>query len=242
MKQNNFTINKLFRVALFVVVVVVPLLVSAESNEESKKWLEENSKKDDIIVLPSGLQYKILKSGDGTEHPEINTSCECHYAGRLIDDTEFDSSYARGNPATFSPNQVIKGWTEAMQLMVQGDKWELYIPSDLGYGDAGSPPNIQGGDALVFVMEILKIKFECNPMTLKGCNKTEKSFVVTAKKQFGNDPDYIEEGINELQDTMSKLSDDKSMDVLQSKLKILQGLFHLAGGEEEEEGQYYDEF
>merc|ERR1712151_1466464 len=96
--------------------------------------------------------------------------CECHYAGTtpsLTPDAidkdekdwdEFDSSYKRGEPTTFAPNQVIKGWTEAMQLMVEGDKWEMYIPSDLGYGDGGSGDKIKGGDVLIFRMEILKIK------------------------------------------------------------------------------------
>ncbi len=91
-----------------------------------------------------------MKAGSGAFHPTADSSCDCHYAGTLIDGTEFDSSYKRGSPTAFAPNQVIKGWTEAMQLMVEGDKWELYIPSDLGYGDRGSPPKIKGGDALVF--------------------------------------------------------------------------------------------
>jgi len=80
------------------------------------------------------------------------------YAGTLIDGTEFDSSYARGEPATFAPNQVIGGWTQAMQLMKEGAKWELYIPSELGYGDSGVGNTIKGGDVLVFTLELLKVK------------------------------------------------------------------------------------
>ena len=80
------------------------------------------------MTLPSGLQYKVLREGDGDFHPTVNSPCDCHYAGQLIDGTEFDSSYARGSPTAFAPNQVIGGWTEAMQLMVEGDKWEMYIP------------------------------------------------------------------------------------------------------------------
>jgi hypothetical protein len=101
----------------------------------------------------------------------------------LIDGSVFDSSYQRGQPTTFAPNQVIKGWTEAMQLMVEGDKWEMYIPSELGYGESGSPPKIQGGDVLVFQMEIIKIKgatkpaVKCNPISLDGCSEQEKEFV-----------------------------------------------------------------
>ena len=85
--------------------------------------------------------------------------------GTLIDGTVFDSSYARGSPTSFAPNQVIKGWTEAMQLMVEGDKWEMYIPSDLAYGDRGSPPKIGGGETLIFQMEIIKVS-STGPMTI----------------------------------------------------------------------------
>ena len=85
--------------------------------------------------------------------------------GTLIDGTVFDSSYARGSPTSFAPNQVIKGWTEAMQLMVEGDKWEMYIPSDLAYGDRGSPPKIGGGETLIFLMEIIKVS-STGPMTI----------------------------------------------------------------------------
>merc|ERR1711956_6056 len=101
--------------------------------------------------------------GWGLEHPTAGTPCECHYAGTLLDKTQFDSSYDRGSPTTFAPNQVIKGWTEAMQLMVEGDKWELYIPSDAAYGDGGRPPKIGGGDCLVFTIEIIKIKGGTKP-------------------------------------------------------------------------------
>ena len=128
-------------------------------------FLEENKSKPGVITLPSGLQYKVLEEGAGMEHPTVSTPCSCHYAGRLLDGTEFDSSYKRGQPTTFAPNQVIKGWTEAMQLMVEGDKWELYIPSDLAYGDQGRPPRIGGGDCLIFTIEILKIKGGKKPKT-----------------------------------------------------------------------------
>merc|ERR1719190_46602 len=141
--------------------IVVLLLVgyaSAGTNEVGKKFLEEQKKKPDVITLPSGLMYKVLKEGTGEDHPTASTSCECHYAGTTpsltpdavdkdeADWAEFDSSYKRGSPTSFAPNQVIKGWTEAMQLMVEGDKWEMYIPSELGYGDGGSGAKIKGGD------------------------------------------------------------------------------------------------
>ena len=89
--------------------------------------------------------------------PTINSPTKCHYKGELIDGTEFDSSYKRGEPLTFAPNQVIKGWTEAMQLMKEGSKWELYIPSELGYGDRGAGALIPGGAVLVFTMEMIEV-------------------------------------------------------------------------------------
>merc|ERR1711935_377895 len=131
-----------------------------------------------------GLQYKVLKEAPaGAKSPLVGTPCSCHYRGTLIDGTEFDSSYKRGDPTTFAPSQVIKGWTEAMQLMGEGDKWEMYIPSDLAYGEGGSPPKIPGGSALIFRMEIIKIKggkvdaITCDPSSLTGCSDKEKAFV-----------------------------------------------------------------
>lgn len=135
----------------------------ANGAEASKKFLEENKGKDGVITLASGLQYKVLSEGGGMEHPKVGTPCECHYAGRLLDGTEFDSSYKRGTPTTFAPNQVIKGWTEAMQLMVEGDKWEMYIPMELAYGPSGKPPKIPPAAALIFQMEIMKIKGDTVP-------------------------------------------------------------------------------
>jgi len=125
---------------------------------EGVRWLEDNAKKEGVVVLESGMQYKIKRSGkaDGPQ-PLVNSPCECHYRGKLTDGSEFDSSYKRGKPTTFAPNQVIEGWTEAMQLMHEGDFWELYIPSELAYGDCGSGPKIPGGLVLVFDLEILKV-------------------------------------------------------------------------------------
>jgi len=135
---------------------------AAATNAVGIAFLEANKDKEGVVALPSGLQYKVLRKGEGTDHPTKNSPCECHYEGRdaknYPDGEKFDSSYDRGSPTTFAPNQVIKGWTEAMQLMVEGDKWELYIPSDLAYGDRGRPPRIDGGACLVFTIEILKIK------------------------------------------------------------------------------------
>merc|ERR1711924_82308 len=146
----------------FALIAVLSLSCALATNEAGTKYLEENKKKDGVITLPSGLQYKVLRKGDGTDHPTADSSCECHYEGTLIDGTEFDSSIKRGTPTTFAPNQVIKGWTEAMQLMVEGDKWELVIPQEMAYGENGSPPKIPGKATLVFQMEIIKIKGEKN--------------------------------------------------------------------------------
>mmetsp|Transcript_128396 Transcript_128396/g.411563 ORF Transcript_128396/g.411563 Transcript_128396/m.411563 type:complete len:344 (-) Transcript_128396:63-1094(-) len=128
------------------------------SGEACIKFLEANKVKDGVVTLASGFQYKVLKFGTGLSYPTVDSACECHYAGALIDGTEFDSSYGRGQPSSFAPNQVIKGWTEAMQLMVEGDKWEMYIPYQLAYGESGKPPKIPAKAALVFQMEIMKIK------------------------------------------------------------------------------------
>merc|ERR1712238_576516 len=143
-------------------------LVAAATNDEGTKWLTEKAKEEDVIKLDSGLMYKVLKAGDGEFHPTKDSPCDCHYAGTLINGEEFDSSYKRGKPTTFAPKQVIKGWTEAMQLMVEGDKWEMYIPSDLAYGDRGAGGKIPGGDCLVFTMEIIKINGDTVPV--KKCD------------------------------------------------------------------------
>lgn len=129
-------------------------------------FLADKKKEEGVIALASGLLYKVLEEGGGLEHPTVGTPCECHYAGRLLDGTEFDSSYKRGTPTTFAPNQVIKGWTEAMQLMVVGDKWEMYIPYELAYGASGKPPKIPAAACLVFIMEICKIKGETKPKSI----------------------------------------------------------------------------
>merc|ERR1740133_254005 len=171
--------------------LVLPLLASA-SNTFGAKFLEDNKGKSEVITLPSGLQYKVLRAGDGGDHPTMDSPCECHYEGRSAGNypsgEKFDSSYDRGSPTTFAPNQVIKGWTEAMQLMVEGDKWEMYIPSDLGYGDGGSGEKIKGGDVLIFRMEIIKIQGgkkpadRCDIDTLKGCSDKQKAYVEKQQK------------------------------------------------------------
>mmetsp|Transcript_22253 Transcript_22253/g.32321 ORF Transcript_22253/g.32321 Transcript_22253/m.32321 type:complete len:158 (-) Transcript_22253:299-772(-) len=130
----------------------------AGTTEEGLKFLEENAKKEGVEVLESGLQYKVLEAStkEDAVSPTVSQPCQCHYRGTLIDGTEFDSSYKRGQPSTFAPRQVIKGWTEAMQLMKEGDKWELYIPSELAYGDVQRGQFITPGAVLVFTLEIIE--------------------------------------------------------------------------------------
>ncbi len=125
--------------------------------KEAQAFFEANRKKEGVIALPSGLQYRILKAGEGKE-PTINDTVVCHYRGTLLDGTEFDSSYKRNQPATFALNAVIKGWTEALQLMPVGSKWQLFIPADLAYGDRGPTPEIGPNAALIFDVELLAIK------------------------------------------------------------------------------------
>ena len=121
-------------------------------------WLAANAEKEGVTVTASGLQYKILQAAaDDALSPKSGTPCDCHYRGTLIDGTEFDSSYKRGKPTTFAPFQVVKGWTEAMQLMAEGDKWQLFLPSELAYGDSQRGEHITPGAVLVFELEILKV-------------------------------------------------------------------------------------
>ncbi|MEW6417942.1 MAG: FKBP-type peptidyl-prolyl cis-trans isomerase [Nitrospirota bacterium] len=130
----------------------------AEKNKkEGEAFLAENKKKEDVITLPSGLQYKIIKEGTG-EMPKLEDTVTVNYRGTLIDGTEFDSSHRRGQPATFSVKSVIAGWTEALQLMKVGSKWQLFVPSNLAYGERGAGRDIGPNATLVFDIELLSIK------------------------------------------------------------------------------------
>ena len=125
---------------------------------EGSKFLEENKSKEGVVVLPSGLQYKVLTEGTG-KTPKATDKVKVHYKGTLLDGKEFDSSYKRGTPAEFPVNGVIKGWTEALQLMKEGSKWMLYIPGDLAYGPMGTRDGSIGPNAtLIFEVELLEVK------------------------------------------------------------------------------------
>ena len=126
--------------------------------EANKQFLDENKKREGVVELPSGLQYYVVNKGnvDGKRAKETDR-VQCHYEGRLLDGNVFDSSYQRGEPAVFGVNQVIKGWTEALQLMPEGAKWTLFIPSEMAYGAQGAGQVIPPHSALIFDVELLKI-------------------------------------------------------------------------------------
>jgi len=131
--------------------------VAENNKKEGDEFLAANKVKDGVVLLPSGLQYKVLTEGTGPK-PAATDTVTCNYKGTLTDGTEFDSSYKRGQPLSIQVNGVIKGWTEALQLMPVGSKWQLFIPSDLGYGDRGSGPVIGPGATLIFEVELLSIQ------------------------------------------------------------------------------------
>ncbi len=131
--------------------------VGDKNMAEGKAFLEENGKKPDVVTTASGLQYKVLSTGDGKQPKETDT-VSTHYKGTLIDGREFDSSYKRNAPAEFPVKGVIKGWTEALQLMHVGDKWQLFIPSELAYGATKRSELIEANSTLVFELELLSIK------------------------------------------------------------------------------------
>jgi FKBP-type peptidyl-prolyl cis-trans isomerase FklB len=135
------------------------MLVQGEANKKTgETFLAENKTKDGVVTLPSGLQYKVLTEGTGPK-PKATDTVVCNYKGTLLDNTEFDSSYKRGQPATFPVSGVIKGWTEALQLMSVGSKWQLFIPSELAYGARGGPGGGIGPNAtLVFEVELMSIQ------------------------------------------------------------------------------------
>lgn len=124
---------------------------------EGDAFLKKNNKNKDVVTLPDGLQYKIITQGKGKKPTDMDV-VSVNYAGTFIDGKEFDSSYKRHEPATFPVGGVIPGWTEALKLMPVGSTWMLYIPSDLAYGEQGSPPTIPANKALIFKVELLSIK------------------------------------------------------------------------------------
>jgi len=144
--------------ALIVLLCISWRSIIAVDTAANSAFLENNKQEKGVVTLSSGLQYKVLEEGptDGTR-PNSSDKCTCHYEGSLVDGSIFDSSRKRGSPATFSPSGVIKGWTEALQLMRPGDRWMLYIPSTLGYGASGTGRDIPGGATLIFDLELISV-------------------------------------------------------------------------------------
>jgi FKBP-type peptidyl-prolyl cis-trans isomerase FklB len=137
---------------------VQPGVSPAEANKKKgEEFLAANAKKKDVKTLPSGLQYVVLKEGTGKK-PGATDEVEVHYHGTLINGTVFDSSVDRGEPTSFPVNRVIAGWTEALQLMKEGAKWRVFIPSKLAYGRSGRPPKIGPNEPLIFEIELLHVK------------------------------------------------------------------------------------
>ena len=141
-------------------------LLAQQAADTNKKagdtFLAANKEKEGVVTLPSGLQYKILQDGTGPK-PAPSDTVSVNYRGTLLNGTEFDSSYKRGQPATFAVGQIIKGWTEALQLMPVGSKWQLFIPSDLAYGPRGAGRDIGPNSTLVFEVELLSIQPKAQP-------------------------------------------------------------------------------
>jgi len=130
---------------------------AAKKNQEAgEAFLAANAKKDGVVSLPSGLQYRVIEAGTGSQ-PKADDTVTVHYRGTLIDGTEFDSSYSRNKPATFRADRVIEGWREALQLMQEGAKWELFIPAKLAYGEKGAG-KIQPNSTLVFEVQLIKVE------------------------------------------------------------------------------------
>jgi FKBP-type peptidyl-prolyl cis-trans isomerase FklB len=127
------------------------------SKTAGEAFLAANKNKEGVTVLPSGLQYKVMTAGTGPK-PTASDTVTCNYRGTLVDGTEFDSSYKRGEPASFPVGQVIKGWTEALQLMPVGSKWQLFIPSNLAYGEQGAGADIPPNSTLIFEVELISIQ------------------------------------------------------------------------------------
>ncbi len=135
----------------------------AEKNKQAgEEFLAENKKKAGVVTLPSGLQYKILQAADGKK-PTAEDTVVCQYRGTLIDGKEFDSSFKRNQPATFQVNRVIKGWSEALQLMPVGSKWQLFIPSSLAYGERGAGAEVPPNSTLIFEVELVSIQPKTPP-------------------------------------------------------------------------------
>jgi FKBP-type peptidyl-prolyl cis-trans isomerase len=157
-KSTQYVIFSLFILLLigFIVFSKLNTATPHENKAAGLAFLANNGKKDNIVTTTSGLQYEILTAGEG-KSPLVTNQVMVHYQGTTIDGNEFDSSYRRGEPATFPLNRVIAGWTEGLQLMKEGAKYRFFIPSELGYGERGAGADIPANATLIFDVELIKV-------------------------------------------------------------------------------------
>jgi FKBP-type peptidyl-prolyl cis-trans isomerase FklB len=155
--------------------------LTEKNKKEGDAFLAENKKKEGVKTLPSGLQYKVIKDGTG-RNPKLTDGVIAHYQSTRIDGTEFDSSYKRNEPSTFKLDQVIKGWTEALMLMKEGAKWQIFVPSNLAYGENGSGP-IEPNATLIFDVELIKLYADpsASPQMANPAAKSAKPSVKSTK-------------------------------------------------------------
>ena len=153
----------------------------------SEKFFFDNARLPEITTLPSGVQYKIVESGEGQYHPQPTAKCAIHYVGTLFDGTVFDSSYDRGAPSTFQPNQVIPGWTEILQRMVEGDVWEIYLPTASAYGSNSPTKKIPNNAALAFRLHLVTILSK-NQVVLKQNTEAETAEIAQEEKENPTEP------------------------------------------------------
>jgi FKBP-type peptidyl-prolyl cis-trans isomerase FklB len=132
--------------------------LSGENKAKSSKFLAENKAKKGVVTLPSGIQYVVIEEGTGTRHPTLQSDVTVHFRGSLMNGLEFESSFARGQPAEFKVGDVIKGWQEVLPLMRAGDYWRVYVPADFAFGAQGQPPRIGPDEAVVFELKLVSIK------------------------------------------------------------------------------------
>jgi FKBP-type peptidyl-prolyl cis-trans isomerase FklB len=158
--------------------------LAASNKTEGAAFLAANKNKAGVVSLPDGLQYKVLQQGTGPK-PTLNDVVVCNYRGALLSGTEFDSSYKRGQPVTIPVARVIKGWTEALQLMPVGSKWQLYIPSDLAYGERGAGADIGPNATIIFDVELVSIKKPEPPPASPPAGIQGRGFPGTAQPQSG---------------------------------------------------------
>ena len=178
--------------------------------------------------MPSGLQYKILQTGNGKFHPTDFSYCIVHYRALFMNDTEFYSSYAKNSPLTFRFPDGLKSWIQVLPEMVEGDVWELYVPSELGEGNLGFPTDkISPGDAIIFQLELVKITAEkrpahrCNLHTLQGCDDGEKALI----GKFGDDVEKMSREIKRIKVLVEEKSmKDELRDFMAAKVVFLENL------------------